>query len=393
MPDFLYIHIPFCIRKCLYCDFLSVPYNKSLADAYISALCRELHLKNHLVLRLQTIFVGGGTPSLLSEDCLNQLFKCLRTNFIFSDNIEITVEANPATLSRSKIDLLLSNGVNRLSIGVQSFNDTELKALGRIHSSREAFDSIDLILKTGLKNISLDLMYGIPGQTMKTWQESSSKAVGLSPSHISVYELPPEKGTQLYELINTSKKNPPIPPLSKGGEGGFSDKIIMPDEGLALSMYDHAIDYFSSCGYEHYEISNFALPGFRCRHNLNYWDRGQYIGAGAGAHSFINGARSKNTEDINKYIEILNYGTIPEVESSIVTSEEALKEFIFLGLRKTGGISIAESENSGLDIIEACKELIDEGFFEVQGDFLRLSRKGLPVSNAIIVKLFERLGF
>ena len=406
IPDFLYIHIPFCLKKCMYCDFLSVPYNESLADAYISALCRELHLKNHLILRLQTIFIGGGTPSLLSEDSLNRLFKCLRTNFIFSDNIEITVEANPATLSKSKIDLLLSSGVNRLSIGVQSFNDTELKTLGRMHSSGEAFDSIDLIIKTGLKNISLDLMYGVPGQTMKTWQESASKAVGLSPSHISAYELTLEKDTPLYELTNTSKKNPPSPrptlptgrqagqagPFIKGGTGGFSSKIIMPDEGLVLALYDYAIDYFSSCGYEHYEISNFALPGSRCRHNLNYWNRGQYIGAGAGAHSFINGVRSKNTDDINRYIEILNHGTIPEVESSLVTSEEALKEFIFLGLRKTEGISIAESENFGLDITGACKDMLDDGYFEIQGDFLRLTRKGLPVSNAIIVKLFERLG-
>ncbi len=393
--DFLYIHIPFCIRKCIYCDFFSVPYDESVAKKYIDALCQELYLKKDFSTILKTIYIGGGTPSLLPNECFRQLFNCLRNNFNFSSSAEITVEANPGTINESKINTVLSLGVNRLSIGIQSFNNDELKTLGRIHSSEDASRSIEIIKKEGINNFSVDLMYGIPGQTMDSWHNSISTAVGLSPTHISAYELTPEENTPLYKLIQ-------------------SHKIQMPDEELILEMYNHAIDYFASCGYEHYEISNFALPGFKCMHNLNYWDRGEYIGVGTGAHSFINGIRSNNTEDITRYIEDLNNGIIPEIESAKPTSAEALKEFIFLGLRKTEGININElppfipplprgdihtsiphltrgdigEYNSLLD---ASKELIDEGYLEINRGYLALTRKGIVISNTIIVRLFERL--
>ncbi len=393
--DFLYIHIPFCIQKCIYCDFFSVLYDESVAKTYIDALCQELYLKKDFSTTLKSIYIGGGTPSLLPNDCFRQLFNCLRNNFNFSSSAEITVEANPGTINESKINTVLSPGVNRLSIGIQSFNNDELKTLGRIHSSEDASRSIEIIKKEGINNFSVDLMYGIPGQTMDSWHNSISTAVGLSPTHISAYELTPEKNTPLYKLIK-------------------SHKIDMPDEDLILEMYNHAIDYFASCGYEHYEISNFALPGFKCMHNLNYWDRGEYIGVGAGAHSFINGIRSKNTEDITRYIQDLNSGIIPEIESVKPTSAEALKEFIFLGLRKTEGININELPpfipplprgdiytsiphltrgdigryNSLLD---ASRELIDEGYLEINRGYLALTRKGIVISNTIIVRLFERL--
>ena len=395
MPEFLYIHIPFCIQKCIYCDFFSVSYDESVAKTYIDALCQELYLKKDFSATLKSIYIGGGTPSLLPDECFKQLFICLKDNFSFSSDIEITVEANPGTINESKINTVLSLGVNRLSIGIQSFNDNELKVLGRIHNSENATRSIDLIRKAGVNNFSIDLMYGIPGQTMDSWHNSISTAVGLSPTHISAYELTLEENTPLYKLIQ-------------------SHKIQMPDEELILEMYNHAIDYFASCGYEHYEISNFALPGFKCMHNLNYWDRGEYIGVGTGAHSFINGIRSKNTEDIPRYIEDLNNGIIPEIESAKPTSAEALKEFIFLGLRKTEGININELPPfipplPGGDIhtsiphltrgdigeyyslLDASKELIDEGYFEINRGYLALTRKGIVISNTIIVRLFERL--
>ncbi len=390
--DFLYIHIPFCIRKCIYCDFFSVSYDESVAKTYIDALRQELYLKKDFSTTLKSIYIGGGTPSLLPNECFRQVFNCLRNNFNFSSSAEITVEANPGTINESKINTVLSLGVNRLSIGIQSFNNDELKTLGRIHSSEDASRSIEIIKKEGINNFSVDLMYGIPGQTMDSWHNSISTAVGLSPTHISAYELTPEENTPLYKLIK-------------------SHKIDMPDEDLILEMYNHAIDYFASCGYEHYEISNFALPGFKCMHNLNYWDRGEYIGVGTGAHSFINGIRSNNTKDITRYIEDLNNGIIPEIESAKPTSAEALKEFIFLGLRKTEGININElppflpplprgdihtsiphltrGDNSLLD---ASKELIDEGYLEINRGYLALTRKGIVISNTIIVKLFERLG-
>jgi oxygen-independent coproporphyrinogen-3 oxidase len=224
-----------------------------------------------------------------------------------------------------------------------------------------------------MNNYSIDLMYGIPGQTLASWKESLSEAVSLSPAHISSYELTPEKQTPLYGMIQ-------------------SKELTMPDEALVIDMYSHLIDYLSSHGYEHYEISNFALPGHRCIHNLNYWDWGTFIGAGAGAHSFINSIRSKNTEDIARYIENVKASTLPLEESTEIGPGESIKEFIFLGLRKTGGISLAEAEDLGLSLVDTCSDLVEEGYLEIEKGYLRLSRKGIVVSNAIIVKLFERTG-
>ena len=380
MADYLYIHIPFCVKKCIYCDFFSVPYDESSIQTYVDALCKELSLKKHLTGLLKTVYFGGGTPTLLPAECFRQLFTCMKDNYCFSPDIEITVEANPGTIDAAKIETLLSLGVNRLSVGVQSFNDNELATLGRIHSSDEALRSLESIKKAGLTNFSIDLMYGIPGQTMESWRESLTKAVELSPSHISAYELTPEENTPLYPLIQ-------------------SHKITMLNEELILEMYNYAIDYLAGRGYVHYEISNFARPGFQCAHNLNYWDRGDYIGAGAGAHSFISAVRSINTTDINEYIVKLDHGHIPEIQSMKLTPEDALKEFIFLGLRKTEGINLAKIPDMGGNplsakerLSDAGKELVDEGYLESSGDFLRLTRKGIVISNSIIVRLFEKLG-
>ena len=383
MPDSLYIHIPFCIRKCIYCDFFSVPYDKSAAQAYIEALCWELILKKDSAQALKTVYIGGGTPSLLPDECLTQLFICLKDNFSFSSDIEITIEANPGTINESKINTLFSLGVNRLSIGIQSFNDNELKVLGRIHSSEDALSSIEMIKNAGLNNFSVDLMYGIPGQTMESWKDSLLKASGGSPRHISTYELTVEENTPLSRFIE-------------------SGEVIIPDEDLILEMYNYAIDYLGGCGYKQYEISNFAMPGFECMHNLNYWDRGEYIGAGAGAHSFINEIRSINTKDIKSYIEILTEGKSVEMEPIRLFPPEALKEFIFLGLRKIKGINIntpicipplIRGDIRGCNsILDASKELTTEGYLEFDRGYLRLTRKGLVVSNTVIVKLFEKLG-
>jgi oxygen-independent coproporphyrinogen-3 oxidase len=373
MAEYLYIHIPYCIRKCIYCDFLSLPFDEQEAQRYVRSLCRELEIKRDAAGELRTIYIGGGTPTLLPEDCFKMLFRCLSRNFNFSPEIEISVEANPGTVNASKTENLLSLGINRMSVGIQSFHDEELKTLGRIHTADEALEAIDLLKKAGMKNFSIDLMYGIPGQTMETWKKTLSQATSLLPAHISSYELTPEEGTPLSRLIK-------------------EHTIRMPEEDLILEMYDHAIDFLKSKGYEHYEISNFALPGARCIHNLNYWDRGDYIGAGAGAHSFIQGVRSRNTDHVSMYIDSLTNDIIPEAGTTKITTEEALKEFIFLGLRKTEGIALKEAEKMRPDFLGACAELIDSGHLAVKGDHLRITRKGLPLSNMVIVRLFERLG-
>ena len=373
MAEFLYIHIPYCIRKCLYCDFLSLPFDEQVVRGYVASLCRELELKSSIAGKLKTIFIGGGTPTLLPEDCFKQLFNCLRENFRLSPEIEISVEANPGTVNASKIENILSLGVNRMSLGIQSFHDSELKTLGRIHTAAEALEVSGLVKSSGFKNFSIDLMYGIPGQTLETWRETLSRAVDLSPSHISSYELTPEEGTALWQLIS-------------------DNALRMTEEGLVLDMYNHTIDFLQGRGYEQYEISNFALSGYRCLHNLNYWDRGEYIGAGAGAHSFIQGVRFQNTGDIKTYIDSLANDIVPETETCKISAEEALKEFIFLGLRKTEGLSLTQAINIRPDFLKACAELIDSSYLVISDNYLSLTRKGLPVSNMVIVRLFERLG-
>jgi oxygen-independent coproporphyrinogen-3 oxidase len=373
MPDCLYIHIPFCVRKCVYCDFLSLPFDEELVRKYVDVLCRELELKSNFSGELRAIFIGGGTPTLLPQDCFEQLFGCLQKNFLFSPGTEISVEANPGTVTVSKLALLLSLGVNRMSIGIQSFNDGELKMLGRVHTAQEALEAVKSIKNAGFKNWSVDLMYGIPGQTVASWKETLIKAAGLAPCHISAYELTPEESTPLSRLIK-------------------DNAVRLPEEGLVLDMYAYAKDFLRSRGLEHYEISNYALPGFRCLHNLNYWDRGEYLGAGAGAHSFIEGARSRNTGDVSAYIEDLNNDVIPEAESAVIGPDEALKEFIFLGLRKTDGIDLSAAKQMRPDFTTACTELIGSGHLELSGNALRLTGKGLPLSNMVIVGLFEKLG-
>jgi oxygen-independent coproporphyrinogen-3 oxidase len=361
-----------------------VSYDELSARSYVNALCRELCLKKAYSDVLKTVYIGGGTPSLLPSGCFQKLIACIKDNFHLSPGVEITVEVNPGTIDEPKVDALLSLGINRLSIGIQSFNDGELKTLGRIHTSGDSIRSLEMLKKAGLENFSTDLIYGIPRQTMESWSHSISRALEFSPAHISAYELTPEEGTPLYKAIRT-------------------DKIKMPDEESILEMYDHAIDHLTRHRYEHYEISNFALPGHRCMHNINYWERGEYIGAGAGAHSFINNTRSRNIKDVDKYIEHVNIGTIPEIESMRVTSEEALKEFIFLGLRKREGIDIVKrapvshllmNGDKGLcaDLIGASEELIDEGLIKIDRDHIQLTRKGIVLSNTVIVRLFEKLG-
>ncbi|MEW6585987.1 MAG: radical SAM family heme chaperone HemW [Nitrospirota bacterium] len=369
MADFLYIHIPFCIKKCLYCDFLSVPYSDRLVEKYIDALCAELRLKKEHAGALQAVYIGGGTPSLLPQESLQKVFRCIRDNFSFSQGVEITIEANPATLDSAKIGAAASLGVNRLSVGVQSFRDDELKTLGRVHSAADARSSLELIRQSNIENFSIDLMYGIPGQDLSSWRESLVAAVRFHPAHVSAYELTPEEKTPFYSLL-------------KSGE------LEMPVEELILEMYGSAIDYFEEHGYLQYEISNFARSGFSCRHNLNYWNRGEYLAVGAGAHSFLHGVRSRNTDNISDYIDSLCSGIIPESESLRLTPEESLKETIFLGLRKMEGMRIDQLPEAP----DVCRELIEEGFLEIEERRLKLTRKGLPVSNAVIVKLFQKLG-
>lgn len=373
MAEFLYIHVPFCARKCIYCDFLSMPYDQSLAEKYVLALCRELQMKKDSAGSLKTVFFGGGTPSILPDECLDQILACIAANYNVSGNAEITVEANPGTLTEAKLGTMLSGGVNRLSLGIQSFVNSELRTLGRIHDAETAMRSAEMVYSAGIENFSLDLMYGIPGQTMTTWKDSLQQAVALFPKHISAYELTPEQKTPLKRSLD-------------------SGAVRMLDEDLILDMSDLAIDCFTASGYEHYEISNYAQPGYRCIHNMNYWDRGDYLAVGAGAHGFIRGFRTRNTSSIQEYIERLGNNANPEVEKTEISCEDALKEFIFLGLRKIDGIRISDAEDLDLKLSEAASDMVREGFAEITETHVHLTTKGLPIANEVIVRLLENLG-
>jgi oxygen-independent coproporphyrinogen-3 oxidase len=373
MINSLYIHIPFCVKKCIYCDFFSIPYDEGLALRYVDALVRELALRKRLAGELRTVYVGGGTPTTLPLVALIRLFRAIRDTFSVAADSEVTIEANPGTVGREKVRALAETGVNRFSLGVQSFDDHTLKLLGRVHTFEDVLRAVAAVRDSAIENFSMDLIYGIPGQTPNAWQETVSTAIELAPHHISAYELTPEKGTPL------------IGKIEKG-------ELTKPSENTIIKMYYHAIHRLGDAGYRHYEISNFAKPGFECRHNLNYWNRGQYVGIGAGAHSFIGDRRMNNLRDVGTYIGMLRDERLPVEESVGLSCEDAIKESIFLGLRKTEGLNIAESsETFGIDILTAGHELIDEGLLVSDGTHLRLTRRGLVVSNAVIAELLRAL--
>lgn len=360
----LYIHVPFCLTKCSYCDFLSIAFDKTVAKRYLEALKREIRLRGGR--KIDTLYIGGGTPTVLSIDSIEEIFKTVSDYFEIARDAEITIEANPGTLDAQRTKALANLGINRLSIGVQSFNDKELRFLGRCHTAEEALKAIK---SPGFENFSVDLIYGIPGQSMRSWQNTVKRALSSGPAHISAYELTAEPGTPFYEDIT-------------------SGKVETPPEALVVEMFEHGLEAFEKKGLLHYEISNYARPGLECRHNLNYWKRGEYVGLGAGAHSFEEGRRARNTGYVFKYIENLSKGMLALEEVSEVSAEDEIKEIIFLGLRMTRGLDASKMRF----VVEAAGDLIDDGLMSIESGRLKLTRKGLLLANAVAVSLFERLG-
>ncbi|MDP2960909.1 MAG: radical SAM family heme chaperone HemW, partial [candidate division Zixibacteria bacterium] len=281
MPTGIYIHIPFCLSKCPYCDFNSIVYNSELAEEYVKSLIKEIQLFSQNVngkVVAETIYFGGGTPSILKSSQLGDILEKLFTSFGIQADSEMSLEANPGTLTRIKTKELKGLGFNRVSLGAQSFIDEELKTLGRVHTSKQAVKSYK-ILRDFFENLNLDLIFGIPGQKLKTWRKSLNMALKLLPEHLSTYSLTLEEGTPFYLLWKDKK-------------------LSLPEEDSVRKMYLEAIGLLKSQGYRHYELSNFALKGFECRHNLRYWDGTEYIGFGAGAHSYQKGIRWGNIKDI-----------------------------------------------------------------------------------------------
>lgn len=378
MVQHLYIHIPFCLNKCIYCDFFSIPYDESISGAYIDALEQELIRRKMEMGEVETIYIGGGTPSVLSDQELTRLLHVIDKNLALSDRCEITVEMNPCTVSRVKVDRLIGEGVNRFSLGVQSFFDRELYFLGRLHSASDSSHAIDIIREAGVKNLSIDLLYAIPGQSLKDWTATLSKAIAISPEHISTYELTPEKGTPLHQLLYRSD-----------GEGRYFNQC---DEEAIVRMYETTIEILTDAGYIHYEISNFSKPSFECRHNLNCWDRGEYAGIGAGAHSFFQGKRRKNICDVSGYIKRSLNGDLPVEEEIEISAQDVIKEEIFLGLRRIEGIDHKRfKERHFIDILDAADELFKGGFLTENDGRIKLTRRGLLTSSSVILRLFEAI--
>lgn len=361
----LYIHIPFCKQKCLYCDFPSFANSEGLMEGYIEALCIEMgNIGNK---KISTMFIGGGTPTYLNLECLKKLIKSLE-KLNLSEDIEFTIEGNPGTFTREKLELLKVMGVNRLSIGLQAVQDELLKKLGRIHDYNSFLSSYNMARSMDFNNINIDLMFGLPGQTIKMWKHTLETVVKLNPEHLSCYSLILEEGTPFFNLYRERD---------------------LPNEDIVSEMYSITKQFLSEKGYFQYEISNFSKQGLECKHNLTYWNLKNYIGIGSGAHSYYEGIRYRNEVNVQKYVEAILKNGSAVVESYNNTLEDNIEEFIFLGLRKSDGISIKEFEDRfEKDIFfiygNVIKKYVDEHMIIIEKDRLYLSPRGIEISNYIL---------
>jgi len=372
----IYIHIPFCIRKCPYCSFTSFTAEKIPEKEYLNAIvkeietrCREIDLPD-----IGTIYFGGGTPSLISPGGISSILPALAEKFRLTDP-EITIEANPGTIDLEKLKGYRNAGINRISIGVQSFNDRLLINLGRSHSSKEALNAFESARTAGFDNIGIDLIHSISGESLQDWENDLKKAVLLHPEHISAYNLTIEEGT----------------PFHHSQEKGL---LVLPAEEEQTDMLLAAIEILGAAGYEHYEVSNYALSGFRSRHNQIYWKGGEYLGIGVSAHSYTRkgwGIRRANSSNLTEYFNLINNKGTAVVDEEILSKEKAMGEAVFLGLRMMGGINLKDFESRFEIKIEAAytdaiEELTTEDFLIYDNGHLKLTRKGLLFSNDVAIR-------
>ena len=364
----LYIHIPFCVRKCAYCDFLSASGSEEAKASYTEALLREIEAVKTEKREVSSIFVGGGTPSALSPSLMGDIFEKIHKSFSVAPDAEITIEANPGTLSKEKLFLYRNVGINRLSLGLQSPEAAELKSLGRIHTYEEFLESFSLAREAGFQNINVDLMCALPDQTYEGWIRNLRKVAALHPEHISAYSLIIEEGT----------------PFAKR-------KLNLPDEDTEYRMYEDTAGILAEYGYEQYEISNYAKKDLACQHNVGYWTRKEYLGLGLGAASLWGNQRFSNTSDFSLY---LNNSGFPEKirgDRETLSLEDEMSEFMFLGLRMTEGVSKAEFlEGFGTPIESVYGNVLDKyksvGLLEEKEGRIFLTRAGIHVSNGVMAE-------
>ncbi|HHX11860.1 MAG TPA: oxygen-independent coproporphyrinogen III oxidase [Clostridiales bacterium] len=385
----LYIHIPFCVKKCDYCDFLSAPGTETVKKQYVNALITEIYSYKGMVddYMVPSIFFGGGTPSVIDPLLIEDIMEAVRNVFHIDDTrLEATIEVNPGTLMKDKLMIYKRAGLNRISFGLQSTDNIELKKLGRIHSYEEFKENYDLARKIGFNNINIDLMSALPGQTLESWEKTLNTVIDFEAEHISAYSLIIEEDTPFYYLY--------------GEDGKLRDQL--PDEETDRRIYHRTKELLRDSGYNRYEISNYSRDGYECRHNISYWVGTEYLGLGIGASSLLNGARIKNMHDINTYIEKcnkeLNNHSIQEAireEYQDLSINDKIEEFMFLGLRLTKGISIKEFEKRFQSSIynvynKEIEGLVDNCLIVIDGDRLALTDYGIDISNAVLSEFIRK---
>lgn len=376
----LYIHIPFCVKKCAYCDFLSGPASNQQIEEYVQALIEEIRYYKEVAKKYEvsTVFLGGGTPSLLTEEQMKVLMEVLGQTFFIRQNAEITMEANPGTVTVEKLRAYQKAGINRISFGLQSVDNEELKMLGRIHTYEEFLESYDAARKAGFQNINVDLISAIPKQTVRSWEQTLQMIISLQPEHISAYSLIVEEGTTFAKLY---------------GEGCKLEHLL-PTEEDERRMYERTEELLQEAGYHRYEISNYAKEGYECQHNLGYWERKEYLGLGLGASSLIEETRFHNTDEMEEYLRDANNPILLRREQEKLDRQEQMEEFVFLGLRKIRGIQEEKfAEMFGEDIWDCygkdLERVIKEGLLEREEGVLRLTRKGIDVSNYVFYEILS----
>lgn len=368
----MYLHIPFCHQICFYCDFNKVFFKDQPVDAYIESMGKELALwkqQGALDVPLETVFLGGGTPTALEPAQLERLLELIHQYVPMSDNVEWSSEANPDELTREKMEVLFKGGVNRLSMGVQTFDQDLLKRLGRTHANDDVLRAVETAREVGFTNISFDLMYGLPGQTMAQWDETLERAFAFGMPHFSAYSLIIEPKTVFYNLMVKGKLNTVT-------------------EDLEGDMYERLMDEMEKHGLHQYEISNFAKPGHESRHNLLYWDNEEYIGVGAGAHGYVHGVRYSNHGPLKKYMEPLESGQRPVLDATTVSLKAQMEEEMFLGLRKTAGVDMAHfNQKFGAPLEQVYGEILRsekaKGNLAVEQGRVKLTQKGRFVGNEV----------
>ncbi len=365
----IYIHIPFCIKKCEYCDFVSYCNKEKYVPQYINALKKEIKNNINKEYKITTIYIGGGTPSSIEEKYIADIIETIKLNMNDENlkefkNVEVTIEVNPGTVTEKKLETYKEIGINRLSIGLQETHDELLKSIGRIHTYEEFFKTYNLARKIGFNNINVDLMIALPNQTIQDIKENLEKIIKLNPEHISVYSLILEEGTPFYNKYN-------------------ENKIRLPDEELERNMYWYVKNTLENNGYIHYEISNFSKKGFESKHNMNCWNQEEYFGFGVAAHSYNNKIRYSNTNSIEEYIKGSN-----KIIHEKQTLEDMQKEYMLLGLRKIEGINIQKFKNKFAQnpifiFKEQLSKLVDEELIIVDGNEIKLTNKGLDLANIV----------